>query len=268
MRAGVLFRGSAPVRVTQALRRLWAADIIIERLIMRTIRPAAVSLVAVASAIALSGCVPFVGGPMVSEEREIESVTAVVLDTSGDVTISEGEPSLVIHASEGALDRLTSEVVDDTLVLGTKPGAGFTFGQVRYELTLPDLEAIELNGSGDIDSTVSAGGTIRLDLEGSGDVEWTGLATDRVEARLTGSGDIALSGTTRELAIELDGSGDINAEDLDAQDAVVSIEGSGNIDVAVQDNLSAEIAGSGRVTYSGDPAVNSSVSGSGDIVRE
>ena len=120
---------------------------------MRTFRSAA-ALTAAASVLALAGCVPFVAsGPMTSEERDIDAVSTVVLDTSGDLTISEGEPSLVIHAPEGALDRLTSDVDGDTLVLGTTPGPEIVVGEVRYDLTLPDLEAIELNGSGDVEAT-------------------------------------------------------------------------------------------------------------------
>jgi hypothetical protein len=234
---------------------------------MHTVR-LATAFVAAGAVFALTGCMPVIaGGPMTSEEREIDAVTAVVLDTSGDVTISEGEPSLVIHAAEGALERLTSDVTDDTLVLGTTPGPGIALGQVRYELTLPDLETIELNGSGDIDADVSADGVIRLDLDGSGDVEWTRLAADRVEIRLAGSGDIELDGTAAELEIQLDGSGNIDADDLESQEAVVAIDGSGNVDVLVRDSLTARIAGSGTITYSGDPSVDSEVSGSGDVVR-
>ena len=234
---------------------------------MRSFRLIAVPLAAV-TVIALAGCMPIVAGPMTSEDREIDAVTAVALDTAGDITISEGEPRLVIHASQAALDRLTSEVDGDTLVLGTKPGPGFSLGEVRYDLTLPDLEAIELNGSGDIDATVSAEDTVRLDIDGSGDVSWTGLAASSVEIRLAGSGDIELAGTTQDLTIELDGSGDIDADDLKAQAVTVGIDGSGNVDVAAQDTLSADVSGSGRVTYSGDPAVSDDVSGSGTVVHE
>jgi hypothetical protein len=232
------------------------------------VRPAA-ALLAAASVLALAGCTPIVAsGPTTSEEREIDAVTTVVLATSGDLSISEGEPGLVIHAPQGALARLTSDVDGETLVLGTSPGSEIVLGQVRYDLTLPDLDAIELNGSGDIDATVSAAGTIRVDLDGSGDIEWTDLEADRVEIRVAGSGDIELAGTATELAIELDGSGSVDAADLQAQTAVVSIGGSGNIDVSVRDDLSVNIAGSGRVTYSGDPSVDSEVTGSGEVVRE
>ena len=217
-------------------------------------------------AVGLAGCVPSVfSGPIVSEEREIDAVTTVVLDTSGDVTITEGEPSLVIHATESALQRLTSEIEGDALVLGNTFGPGMGIGEVRYEITLPSLEGIELNGSGDIESTVGAEGTVVLVIDGSGDVEWSDLAADRVELRISGSGDIDVDGTTTELLVELDGSGDVDAESLEAQEAVVTIGGSGNVSVSARDNLYAGIDGSGTIVYTGDPVIDTEVSGSGEV---
>ncbi len=227
--------------------------------------------ISAAAVLGLTGCiVPFAGnGPTVSEERDIDAVSTVVLDASGDVTISEGEPSLTIHAQQGALDRLTSDVSGDTLTLGVRGGwLNWTLGEVRYDLTLPDLETLELNGSGDIDSGVTTDGTLVIHLDGSGDIELAGLDAERIEVTISGSGNVDLSGTATELAIELDGSGDVDAEDLAVQEATVEIGGSGDVSLSVRDNLYARISGSGRIEYSGDPVVDSEVSGSGDVVRE
>lgn len=232
---------------------------------MRSARPAA-ALVAAASALALAGCMPFVvTGPAASEEREVSAVTTVVLDTSGDLTITEGEPSLIIHAPEASLERLTSEVRGDTLVLGVTPEPSVTLGRVRYELSLPNLETIELNGSGSVEARVPSGDAVRIDVDGSGEIDWSGLDTTRVEVRIAGSGDIELAGSTDELDVELRGSGTVDADDLQARDAVVVLAGSGDIDVHARDTLSATISGSGRIGYSGDPSVDANVSGSGDI---
>jgi hypothetical protein len=234
---------------------------------MPSIRSAAASLLVVIPALALAGCVPVSAGPQTSEQRDITAVTTVVLDTSGDITISEGEPSLVIHATEDALKRLTSTVAGDTLTLGNKPGLGLDLGKSSYDITLPGLAAIELNGSGDIKATVSSPGAISLEVDGSGNVDWTGLSAESVEVQLPGSGDIQLTGTTGDLSIELDGSGSVDTQKLDAQTVVVSLDGSGDVHVTANESLEAEISGSGRVVYSGDPSVRSEVSGSGEIVK-
>jgi hypothetical protein len=234
---------------------------------MSAIRFAVAPVIAGAFAFALAGCMPVAAGPMTSEQRQISAVTKVVLDTSGDVTISKGEPSLVIHANAAALKRLTSDVHGDTLTLGDKPGFMVDLGTVTYELTLPDLAAIDLNGSGDIDSTVSSGDTIRVAVDGSGDVRWTGLSASTVTISVPGSGHIQVDGTTHDIAISIDGSGSVDAAKLDAQSAVVSVDGSGDVHVAASDTLKAEISGSGHVTYTGNPSVDSKVTGSGDVVQ-
>ncbi|WP_342001504.1 DUF2807 domain-containing protein [Microbacterium sp. LWH7-1.2] len=226
------------------------------------------AVVIAASVVALSGCSMMIPvGPMTSEERDISDVSHVVLETSGDLVVSEGEPALTVHAPEGAIDRLTSAVDGDTLVLDSAPGFTMGMGDVRYDLTLRRLELIELNGSGDVEATVSADGTVQLDIDGSGDVDWSGLAADRVEVRISGSGDVTLTGSAAELSIDLEGSGNVDAEQLEAQDAVVTLSGSGEVDISASDSLSVDLSGSGRVTYSGDPSTDVRVSGSGDVVR-
>lgn len=220
------------------------------------------------SAIALVAMTGPAAGPMVSEERELSAVTALVLDTHGDVTITEGEPGLVIHARASVLDRLTSDVRDGALVLGLKPGTvPFGWGEVRYELTLPSLDRVEINGSGDVDSVVS-GGDLSIRISGSGDVEVAGIDAALVEIAIDGSGDVSLGGTAVEQRIEIDGSGDIDNEDLRSERATVAINGSGEVSVYVTGKLDIEISGSGSVRYSGSPDVRSDVSGSGEVVPE
>ena len=236
---------------------------------MRATRILALTTVSAIVALGLTGCMLPVAGPTVSEERDIEAVTTLVLDSAGDVTITEGEPSLVIHAPQAALDRLTSDVSGDTLTLGEKGTfLNWRLGEVRYDLTLPDLETLELNGSGDIDSAISTDGTLVIHLDGSGDIEFSNVDAERVEVIISGSGGVDLAGSATELTVELDGSGDVDTGDFDVQDATLEIDGSGEISVAARDTLAVRITGSGRVEYTGDPAVDSEVTGSGDVVKE
>jgi hypothetical protein len=217
-------------------------------------------------AVALTGCVPV--GPMSSSSPEIDDVSAVVLDTSGDLTITEGDPSLTIHAPAGILEELTAEVRDDVLVLGRRPGfAPFGFGQIRYELTVSSLESIEVNGSGDVDATVS-GDEMTIEITGSGDVTVTGLEADAVVLRVVGSGDVEFAGDAASLAVDIDGSGDVDAGDLTVRDATVAISGSGEVDVHVTDTLDVQISGSGTVTHRGGASVEADISGSGDVESE
>ena len=230
-------------------------------------RVLALSTAALLATVALAGCVR-VDGPMSTETREIGAVTSVVLDTSGDVEITEGEPSLTIHAPENILDRLTSEVDDGVLELGRSGGPmPFVTGEIRYELTVESLDSLELNGSGDITSSL-AGDTFTIDISGSGDVTIDGLAADSVDVVIDGSGDVDLAGTATALTIEIDGSGEVDADDLEVVDATVAIGGSGDAALHVTGTLAVDISGSGTVTHRGGAEVDSDVSGSGSVEEE
>lgn len=198
--------------------------------------------VAALTVAALTGCMR--SGPMTSETRDIDEATAVVLDTGGDLVITEGDPALTIHAPEGVLERLTADVRDGVLELGSRGGPMMLSGRISYELTLPKLESIEVNGSGDVDAVASGGG-FRIEINGSGDIEVTGTADT--------------------LDVSIDGSGDIEAGDLVARDATVSISGSGDVDLHVTGTLDVDISGSGTVTHRGGALVTSDISGSGSV---
>ena len=229
-------------------------------------RLVALATVSALAAVALTGCVRL--GPMSTATPEIGEVTAVVLNTDGDLEISEGEPSLTIHAPASILDRLTSDVRDGVLELGRLPGTFFTgFAEVRYELTVPSLEAIEVRGSGDVTSTVSAD-DLTIDITGSGDVSVDGIEADAVEVSVSGSGSVELIGGADQLAVDIAGSGEVDADELEARDATVDISGSGDVQVSATSTLRIEISGSGSVVHSGGAEVDSHISGSGEVEED
>ena len=223
----------------------------------------ALTTVTALAAVALTGCVRL--GPMSTASPEIGDVTAVVLNTDGDLEIREGEPSLTIHAPANILDRLTSEVSDGVLELGRVPGTFLAgFAEVRYELTVPSLEAIEVRGSGDVTSTVSSD-VLTIEITGSGDVTVEDIDADAVEVSISGSGDVELAGGANSLSAEIAGSGEVDAEELEVSDATVDIGGSGSVNVNATSTLTIEISGSGSVTHTGGAEVESQISGSGDV---
>ncbi|WP_395639401.1 head GIN domain-containing protein [Pseudolysinimonas sp.] len=227
-------------------------------------RALSLAAAAVLVAVALTGCVR-VGGPMTSESRDIDDVTAVVLETSGHLEITEGEPSLTIHAPENLLDALTSDVSGGVLELGRRGGGPmFGSGAIRYELSVASLDSIEIDGSGDVTSTVSAE-RMTIEISGSGDVAITGLDADQIAATIDGSGDVELAGDADALTLEIDGSGEVDADDLEVVDASVVIGGSGDATLHVTGTLAVEISGSGTVRHRGGAEVDADISGSGDV---
>lgn len=231
----------------------------------RTVTASVLSLLTVAL---LAGCAFVPIGPMVSQNRPIEEVSAVSLDSRGDLVITRGEPSLTITAGSGVIDSLTAEIRDGVLHLGTKRGFGMFHGDVRYELSLPTLESLTVTGAGDVTADFGGASSVLVAIEGNGDVDGSGIGSESVSATIDGSGDLELMGETDRLEVSIEGSGDIDLGELVARDVTASIDGSGEIRVRATATLHASISGSGTIRYSGGATVTGSVDGSGNIVED
>lgn len=225
--------------------------------------------------LALAGCAPVFGapffggasGPALTDDRDIDAVESVDIRTDGDLTVTLGDtPSLRIIAPQSTLDRLTSDIVDGVLVLDAK-GPGFTFGEVRYELTVPRLSDVTVEGSSDVTADFTGADEVRIVIDGSGDVTGTGVDADTVISSISGSGDIELTGRTETQSLEIDGSGDYAGSGLESRDATVDISGSGDVEVTATGTLDADISGSGSVRHRGGASVTGNVSGSGAILE-
>lgn len=210
-------------------------------------------IVFIVLAAALAGC-GLVGsevitgsGLIASEARVVDEFSAVELAGSGDVNIQFGPAaSLTIEADDNLLPYITSDVRGDRLVLGTRPGTNLvTANPIRYLVTIRELTAVALPGSG----------TITIDP----------LQADAVDFSLPGSGTILASGLVNAVEVALPGSGNIDLGDVQAATGEVRLGGSGNVTVWITDRLHAVLSGSGNILYYGHPALDEDVSGSGDI---
>ncbi len=106
-----------------------------------------------------------------------------------------------------------------------------------------------------------------LDNSGSGDVEAEGVDAASLTVQADGSGDLELAGTAQQLTVDQSGSGDLDLSDLSASDARVSTKGSGDTELWVEASLDLRTDGSGDVDYRGDPTLTKHLKGSGDVSR-
>jgi hypothetical protein len=218
------------------------------------------------TAVVLAGCSASIGtdpGPSRTEDRTVPAVTGVELTTPGTLVVTTGRPALRITAGADVIDDLTSKVRDGVLVLDSARSID-EFGNVRYELTLPDLRELRVTGSAG--ATVGPPSTLhKLEVGGSGDVQVAGLAVDALTVSSSGSGTITTAGSAEKQSVHLDGSGSYDGTALRTREAAVTVAGSGRAEVQATGTLHAVVEGSGTITYSGGATVDSRIDGSGAI---
>jgi hypothetical protein len=194
------------------------------------------------------------GGPMIqgsghpaTESRTVSPFTAVRVDSGADVVIDRtGTQTLSVTADDNLVSFLTAEVRDGTLYLAYAPDKSFqTSNLPLYHITIADLRAVEVRGSGDVKAEH--------------------LDSPALSVTLAGSADVSLVGRADDLSLTINGSGNLDAGGLAAKRAKVVMSGSGDATVNAGDTLDVQLSGSGDVEYLGSPKLTKDVRGSGSV---
>lgn len=208
-------------------------------------------------------------------ERKVPSFSEISLRISGTVYLVQGSPQSVrIDAKPSTLEEIVTEVKGSELVIRFKSNnyfwRSFNPGQVEIYITVPEIDALSVSGSGDIVAeNLIKSRNLNLAVSGSGDIKLKSLESDRVKAAVSGSGDILIDngGIANEFDMAISGSGNVKAENFETRNVHAKISGSGNCTVHATEKLTARIAGSGSIVYSGNPQIDSSVAGSGKVKK-
>jgi len=143
-------------------------------------------------------------------------------------------------------------------------------GDLRlYGLEGPAAE-LRVKGSGDLRAVRVAVDTLEAMVSGSGDLYLREVQAEEGQFVVAGSGDLTVteSGYVRELEANVVGSGDARLDTVACDEAEVNIVGAGSAGLGIVDRyLTVSIIGSGDVRYSGDPQLEQTVFGSGDVQR-
>jgi hypothetical protein len=191
--------------------------------------------------------------------------------TSGpqQVVVTLGETQSVrSEGSPEALGQLEVLVEGGELIIRPKDGYAMDWDNLSsatFHVTLPDLDAVALEGSGNLRVDRIEGESFTATIEGSGELTIADMEVEEAESSIGGSGTITAAGTARETRVEIGGSGDVKAEGLRSDEASVEIAGSGNVALTVQDEARVEIAGSGDVDISGPARCSVSNVGGGNV---
>lgn len=215
------------------------------------------------------------GSRLVATERRALERAVAKVDLGGPVnlTLRQGAvPSLEVRGEQRLLANIDTSVDGDVLHIGPRGILLRHRTPIEVILTLPQLESLSVNGSGEhtvsgfagdhLDVALDGSGSMRFNgryraimaaVHGSGDLELTGGTSDTVNAAMIGSGRLTLVGGTRALAAELHGSGDLDARHLRADDVDLMQEGSGDAAVYARKRLHTQLTGSGEARVYGNP---------------
>lgn len=185
--------------------------------------------------------------PLASQTRNVPAFRSIELAGTMAVEVTVGKPlSVVVSGEADLLDKVITTVKDGRLVIDTRDTHRRGSDHLIARVSVPDLSAAVLSGTGKL--------------------QVTGVANARLELELSGTGALKVTGSTDALQVNLDGTGEIAAKNLTARDAVVALGGTGHASLRATDSIQAKVTGTGAVDVYGRPqVVKKSVSGLGNI---
>ncbi len=208
-----------------------------------------------------------------TETRELPSFSEISVRIPAKVYVEQGdEQSVEVVAKTSTMEEIITEVKGRELVIRFAAKnylfKSFTPGKIEIYITVPEIDALSLSGSGNIENDGPIESRILdLSVSGSGDILLNDLKANRVKATISGSGNIKIEGDGEadDLSVNLSGSGNFRGVGFETTDVLVKIVGSGSADVHAVKNLNARLAGSGSVKYKGNPLVDQGIVGSGRV---
>ena len=186
-------------------------------------------------------------GNIISESRELNNFTSIILLGSIDVNIKTSESNnCVVVADDNLIPYIKTEVVNNKLNISLNESYS-SEEKLVVNINTPNYDEVSLSGSGNINILDFKNNNLSLNISGSGNI--------------TGNGEVET------LVVKINGSGNLMSKEIKSKSATITINGSGDGEVFASDSISAKINGSGNIKYFGNPEnVDSIINGSGDII--
>ena len=180
-----------------------------------------------------------------SYELQLGEFTKIDVSSAIDLRITQSDTTMVIVEAETNIFPLMEyENNNGTFELHFRNNTCIDNNRdIIVHVTLPDLEEIELSGSGEILSV--------------GDLDLDHLTVD-----ISGSADIQLTGNIQSMAYLCSGSIDVANFGLDTEHTAINISGSANMEILCANTLDINVSGSANIKYKGNPNISQNVSGS------
>lgn len=189
-------------------------------------------------------------------------------DIELEIEIEIADRPAVSVTPESCAAALVWTVGDGKLELRAgAPTAGCAQRPLMVELTLQRLAALTVHGAAEVSARGLKAPSLRVEMDGSGDVELNDIDTEQFELIASGSGDAMLRGRAQRQRFDLRGDGDVDASGLRGSSAELQTSGASDVQLNVADTLAVRSSGSGDIRYAGSPSVDRRGLDSGSLRR-
>ncbi|HQV52516.1 MAG: DUF2807 domain-containing protein [Flavobacteriales bacterium] len=189
-------------------------------------------------------------GTTASQDRELAGFENVLIKGAIRTNIIYGTDFRVTVTTDPVvMSHVETRVEDNTLILDLDDHYNYQHISFTVDVVMPLIHNLTHEGI----STSSLSGFYDL---------------NELHVRHNGVGKLDLSGSAAHLDLEHDGVGSVNAFNFPVQTCHAGQSGVGSVKVTVSDLLEGHLNGVGNIYYRGQPEVNISDSGVGNVIHQ
>jgi len=210
--------------------------------------------------------------PAVAAERRypVTDFDRIVVEGPYVVRVAIGRTTTAsANGSQDALDRLSIDVSGTTLrIRRNTQWAGTPSAQpgvLTVTLATRNLRSVRLVGPASFEVDGVRGQRVDLTVEGSGRLRAGNIAADTLLLGLRGAGRLELTGRAGILRADIQGTGELAAAGLTADNATLMTTTMGNVALAARTSASVTANGLGEVVITGRPACTVRGQGAGQV---
>ena len=189
-------------------------------------------------------------GPKETRVLDLADFQGLELQGAYDIDITYGPTQKVVATGHrNMIDKVNTRVADGVWKMGLNRGC-FRDYDLSFVIELPYINEVAIPGTGNV--------SLR---------DFTHF--DDLNLSIGGHGDISILTPMKSdvTSISIAGHGSFYGFPLETRDCHVKINGHGDCEVHVTDELDITIKGTGSVTYKGDPQVKQNIPGNGSVER-
>lgn len=214
----------------------------------------------------------FKASAQTEQTRQVSGFDGIASAGSFDVHVKiDGTETLKLTAPADIINDIETVVEGHKLEIRFKKDKKWNIhdGKVDVYITAKSLSSLNIAGSGYIKvDGVLSNNDVNLVISGSGYIT-SAVKSTNLHATISGSGSINVDGSSESAKFVMAGSGEMKARDLKTESVSVRLAGSGIAHIYADKTISAHIAGSGKIIYSGNASVTDiRMAGSGNVSKE
>ena len=205
---------------------------------------------------------------IISETRDLKDFKGVVFSNLGNIVLTQGsEYSFTINGPDNVVEFTNTTVEDELLVISSNTCFNGDY-DLDIEITAPEYSYINLAGAGSIKTANQIEGDILvMEMMGVGDIE-ADVYVDSLYTTISGTGTVNYTGEAYMHEVSSSGLFTLNSYDLETVNTKINITGEGYSYVRVNETLTVLITGIGTVYYTGNPAVEKDITGTGEVIDD